>query len=267
MDLPLDAITLYNFMAITWPDIRNFVLGMLTGFVLLTLTIALLLVGGRRSRKKILMSREAPLDDKTVRAIVEEKQKELIDTVKFTDNAYFRVALDLSMELMQEIAHHYFPDSKYPMYELSIQEILDLTAYVTKRVEKIVDGKFLRLFKNSRISTIINILEKKKALDNSKLMKLSRKYHVSKLYSMSRAILNYANPIYWFRKLTIKPSVTLVTKEVCKMIIEIVGEETNKIYSKKLFAEPDDETLIEAKVDEIFGSETEGESKEQGAKP
>jgi hypothetical protein len=51
------------------------------------------------------------------------------------------------------------------------------------------------------------------------------------------------------------------------MIIEIVGEETNKIYSKKLFAEPDDETLIEAKVDEIFGSETEGESKEQGAKP
>lgn len=256
-DIVFELSGYLNFMAVTWPDIRIFVLGILTGFVLLTLMIALLLVSGRRNRKKILMSREAPLDSKTVEAIVEEKQKELVDTVKFTDNAYFRVAIDLSMELMQEISHHYFPDSKYPMYELSIQEIIDLTFYVTKRVEKIVDGKFLRLFKNARISTIINILEKKKALDNSKLMKLSRKLHISKLYSASRTILNYANPIYWFRKLTIKPSVTLLTKEVCKMIIEIVGEETNKIYSKKLFASPDDEALIEAKVDELIQSEPE----------
>jgi hypothetical protein len=224
---------------------------MLTGFVLLTMLIGLALMSGRRKRAKVFYSKETPLDDKTVKELIETKQQELVDTVKFTDNAYFRVALDLSMELMQEIAHHYFPESRYPMYELSIQEMLNLATYVTKRVEKIVDGKFLRIFKNARISTIVNILEKKKALDNSKLMKLSRKYNVSKLYSVSRTVLNYANPIFWFRKLTIKPSVTLLTKEVCKMIIEIVGDETNKIYSKKLFSEPDDVSLIEAKFDQL----------------
>ena len=167
-------------LAVTWPDIRNFILGMLTGFVLLTLFLGYFLVTGRRNRKKIFLSKETPLADQTVRAMVEAKQKELVDTVKFTDNAYFRVAIDLSMELMQEIAHYYFPESKYPMYELSIQEILDLTEYVTKRIEKIVDGKIIRHFKNSRISTIVNILEKKKALDNSKLMKLSRKYQIGR---------------------------------------------------------------------------------------
>jgi hypothetical protein len=253
MDVSMDRWLLF---LVTWPDVRNFLLGMLTGFVLLTLVISLMLVTNRRARRKIFLSKEKTLSDTHIQSLIEEKHQELIDTVKFTDNAYFRVAFDLSLELMQDIAHYYFPDSKYPMYELSIQELLDLNYYVTMRIETIINGKFVRHFKNHRISMIVNILQKKKALDNSKLMKLSRKYQVTKLYTFSRAVLNYANPIYWFRKLTIKPSVTLLTKEVCKMIIEIFGEETNKIYSKKIFqAQEEDEAQIEAKIDQLIDEE------------
>ncbi len=248
-----------GFLQISWPDIRNFLLGMATGFVLLTLFIALMLVTGRKSKRKVFLSKQVPLDEKTIKDMIETKQKELVDTVKFTDNAYFRVAFDLSFELMQEIATYYFPKSKYPMYELSIQEILDLNYYITQRIETLVNGKFIRHFKNNRISTIINILNKKKAIDNSKLMKLSRKYQVSKLYTFGKAALNYANPIFWFRKLAIKPSVTLVTKEVCKYIIDIFGEETNKIYSKKLFETPEDETHVESKLDQLIEEETQQE--------
>jgi len=249
-------INLY-FMAISWPDIRNFLLGMATGFVLLTLFIAFILLTGRRNKRKTFMSKEIPLNEKAVQELILAKQNELIDTVKFTDNAYFRVAFDLSFELMQEIAKYYFPDSKYPMYELSIQEILDLNFYITKEIEKLVNGKFIRHFKNNRLSTIVNILNKKKAIDNSKLMKLSRKYQVSKLYTIGRAALNYANPIFWFRKLAIKPSVTLVTREVCKYIINIFGEETNKVYSKKIFEDPDDVAKVETKIDELLDKENE----------
>jgi len=249
-------INLY-FMAISWLDIRNFLLGMATGFVLLTLFIALILVTGRRNKRKTFLSKEIPLDEKAVQELILAKQNELIDTVKFTDNAYFRVAFDLSFELMQEIAKYYFPDSKYPMYELSIQEILDLNFYITKEIEKLVNGKFIRHFKNNRLSTIVNILNKKKAIDNSKLMKLSRKYQVSKLYTIGRAALNYANPIFWFRKLAIKPSVTLVTREVCKYIINIFGEETNKVYSKKIFETPEDEAKVETKIEELLDEENE----------
>ncbi|MBN2696866.1 MAG: hypothetical protein JXR38_04935 [Bacilli bacterium] len=250
-----------GFLQISWPDIRNFLLGMATGFVLLTLFIALMLITGRKNKRKVFLSKEVPLDDKTVREMIETKQKELIDTVKFTDNAYFRVAFDLSFQLMQEIATYYFPNSNYPMYELSIQEILDLNYYITQRIETLVNGRFIRHFKNNRISTILNILNKKKAIDNSKLMKLSRKYQVSKLYTIGKAALNYANPIYWFRKLAIKPSVTLVTKEVCKYIIDIFGEETNKIYSKKLFEDPEDELKIESKLDHLI---EEAETEQEG---
>ncbi|MBU1145679.1 MAG: hypothetical protein KJ971_07520 [Firmicutes bacterium] len=246
-----------QFLEITLPDIYTFVLGLFTGFVLLALFVAFFLITGRRKKSKIKFSKQTPLDDQIIESMIEAKQKELISTVKLTDNAYFKVAFDLSFDLMNEIAKYYFPDSKYPMYELSVQEILNLNFYITKRIETLVNSKFIRHFKNHRISTIINLLNKKKALDNSKLMKFNKKYKISKLYTVGRTVLNYANPIFWFRKLAIKPSTTLVTKEVCKFIISIFGEETNNIYSKKLFQEPDDVLLLEKEFDELVESEIE----------
>ena len=70
-----------------------------------------------------------------------------------------------------------------------------------------------------------------------------------KLFTVGKAVLNYANPIYWFRRLAIKPSTVLVTKEVCKFIIAIVGEETNNVYSKSLFKHDETESN---KAEEIF---------------
>jgi len=238
-------------LAIEWVDIRNFLLGMGTGFVLLAMFVAMILITGRKKQTRIYKSKELTLNDSAVQAMIEYKQNQLVETARIADNAYFRVAFELSMELMTDIAKYYFKDSKYPLYELSIQELLDLNYYITKRLTKLVNGKFIRRFKNYRISTIVNLLNKKKALDNSKIMKLNRQYKVSKILSIGAAVLNYANPIYWFRKIAIKPSTTLVTKEACKLIIRIVGEETNNLYSKKIFENPADEAIVENEFDKI----------------
>jgi len=238
-------------LAITFKDVRNFILGMLTGFVLLALFVGILLVTERNTKSKIKMSKMSKLNDTKIQEMIEAKQKQMIETVKMTDNAYFNVAFDLSVELMNEIAHYYFPESKYPMYELSIQEILDLSKYITDRLQTLINGRVIRRFKNYRVSTIINLLNKKKAIDNSKLMKLSRKMQVNKILSVGKTVLNYANPIFWFRKFAIKPSTTLLTKEACRFIIQIFGEETNTIYSKKLYETPDDESKLENDYDHI----------------
>lgn len=251
-------------LAIEWRDIRNFLLGMGTGFVLLAVFVALMLITSRKKQTKIIMSKELTLNDTKIQEMIEFKQNQLIETARIADNAYFRVAFELSMELMTDIDKYYFKDSKYPIFELSIQELLNLNYYITKRLEKLINGRFIRRFKNYRISTIVNILNKKKALDNSKLMKLNRQYKVSKILSIGSAVLNYANPIYWFRKFAIKPSTTLVTKEACKLIIRIVGEETNKLYSKKMFETPVDETKIETELDQVIEQEAESLDLKEG---
>lgn len=242
------------FIEIDTRAIINFLLGVATGFVLLFLTLVLLLTLSRKKRFKKRMLNKLALENHEVLELIEIKQEELINTVRLTDNAYFSVAMDLSLELLEEIASHYFPDSKYPIYEISVEELLELNRYITYRLDVLVNGPFLKLFKKARISSIVRMLNTKKAITNSKAMKLSRKLKISKLYGASRAVLNYANPLYWFRKLAIKPTTEVVTKEVCKHIIAIVGEETNKVYSKSFKDEKNDDDLG-AKFDQLLDEE------------
>ncbi len=235
--------------------ILNFLLGVVTGFVLFFLFFLLIATvnSKKRYRKRIL--NQLPLEDHEVYELIGTKQNQLIETVRLTDNAYFKVAFDLSLELLEEIAEHYFPNSKYPIYEITIEELLELNHYITKRLEEMVDGKILKHFKNYRISSIVNMLHMKKAVDNSKIMKLSRKLKVNKFFNAGRAVLNYANPIYWFRRLAIKPTTEVLTKEICKYIIAVVGEETNKIYSKS-FSDVKNDDDLEEKFDELIEEES-----------
>lgn len=243
-----------SFLAISFGDVTNFLLGLITGFILLGLFITFLMTtSSRRKQKKRLTALPAMIEKQEILQMIEAKQTQLVETVKLTDNAYFRVAMELSLELTEEIAKYYYPKAKYPKYEISIEELLELNYYITKRIEKLVNGKILKHFKGYKISTIIDILNKKKAIDNSKLMKLNRKLKISKILTVGKAVLNYANPIYWFRRLAIKPSTVLVTKEVCKFIIAIVGEETNNVYSKSLFKHSETEAIeAEEAFDELI---------------
>jgi hypothetical protein len=243
------------FLGIEWRDIRYFLLGIATGIILLILSMVGIFARNERKKTKNRLSHGIPLDDKVVFDMIQAKQSQLDNTVKMTDNGYFRVALDLSLELTEEIARYYFPDSRYPIYKLSIQEMLNLNYYITKRVDELMNSKFFKMFKNYRIASLIDLLNTRKRINDSKLMQITRKLKIQQIYSGAKAILNYANPIFWFRKLAIKPTTVVVTKEVCKYIITIFGEETNKIYSKAIFKEEDDQEALLQKIDQFSEEE------------
>ncbi len=251
------------FLEINWYAIRYFVLGFATGIVLLILSITFILSRSERKKAKIRMSHQIPLDDEAVNELIETKKQQLDETVKMTNNAYIEVAFDLSQELVEEIAKYYFPKSNYPIYELSIQEMLDLAQYIAKRLDGFVNARFVKMFKNYRVSSILEMLNAKKKLDNSKLMQVTRKLRIQKLYSGFRAVVNYANPIYWFRKLAIKPTTQAVTREIGKFIITVFGEETNKVYSKAIFKPEDDIQEIDNKLEALM--EASDEELEQGS--
>ncbi len=239
-------------------DVMNFVLGMVTGFILLLLLILYITTSDSRKKSHKRLKSNVALSDQAVVDMIVDKQDQLVKTVKTTDNAYFKVAFDLSFELANDIARYYYPESKYPIYELSIENILTLNTYITKRLNQVINSRFIRHFKHNRISTIVKALNTKKAIDNSKLMKITRKYKFQTVYKIGKAVLNYANPVFWFRKLAIKPSTTLVTKEVCKYIITIFGEETYKIYSKTLFETDESAEEVNEKLDKLVALEEEG---------
>lgn len=95
----------------------------------------------------------------------------------------------------------------------------------------------MRLIKKVKLSTILSLGDVKKTIDSSTLMRLTKKYKIKKIFSAITGVLNLINPLYWVRRLTINTSLDFAMKKLCIAIIGIVGEETYKIYSKRVFNE------------------------------
>jgi hypothetical protein len=163
-----------------------------------------------------------------------------------------KLTFDISYELIDQIARFYFPNSKYPMLELSVHEIITLNHYVSDRIDSMLDKPVIKNTKNLRITQIMKLYDKKKLIEQSRAMKLNKKYKVDKVFKYSMMTLNAFNPVYWFRKLVINTSVDVITRRICVLIIGVVGEETTKIYSKKVFNKEDDLKLVDEQLQAFF---------------
>ena len=155
------------------------------------------------------------------------------------------IAKDIGVELTANIASLFYPKSKHPLAELSIDELIKLDYYIMGRIEKIIDGSILKMFKKGKIATILNIVDYKKQLDDSKIVKSAKKMHIGGIASIIKSALNIVNPAYYVKKGSIKMTIKFGLDRIIGIIFEIIGEEVAKIYSKNVF-------LIEDKTEEMI---------------
>lgn len=215
-------------------DFVNFFLGMITGVVFFLLIITVFAVRG----KNLSLEGKKPegeISEDDLKKLIIHRQTSLKRSIKLKNASPFKLTLEMSLELVEEISRYFFPKSKYPMYELSVNELLELNHYITDRIDVILNVPILKNAKKMRIITIVQMYEKKRMVEESKLAKAAKKYRFGKLVKYGSMALNAVNPVYWFRKLVLSTSMDVITRKLCVAIIAVVGEETSKVYSKKLF--------------------------------
>lgn len=233
---------------ITFVGFINFFLGMLAGMVAFTAIYVYFLLRGKNINIEDIKRPTIDVSEEKIKFIIIEKQKLFKRKRKLGTQSIAKLTFDLSYELLDEISRYFFPASTYPMLELSVNELLSLNHYITDRIDEILDKPVLKNTKNLQVTKIMQFLDKKRAVDNNKIVKAAKKYKVGKAVKYAGAVVNIINPVYWFRKLVIGTSVDYVTKKICVVIIGIVGEETTKIYSKKLFDKPIKLNLVEQEM-------------------
>lgn len=226
----------------------NFFVGMATGMVAFAAIYVYFLVRGKNINIDDIKRPTIDVSEEELKVLILDKQKKFKRNKKLGNQSVAKLTFELSYELVEEISKHFFPDSKYPMLELSVNEILNLNHYITNRLDEILDKPILKNTKNLQITKIVSMYDKKKAIDQNKLVKAARKFKVGKVVKYGGAVLNAVNPVYWFRKLVINTSVDIMTRKVCLVIIGIVGEETSKVYSKKLFDVPFELNVVEKEM-------------------
>ncbi len=213
----------------------NFLLGIFSGFVLFTVLYVYFIVRGKNVDLDTSNKPVEQVDEEQLKTLITDKQNAFKTNYKQEDKRLSKMVFDLSYDLVEEIAGYYYPDSPHPMLELSIDEMIDLNQYISKRIDSILDQPLLKNTRNLRVTRIVQLFEKKKQIEQSKAYRVVRNKKVNKIRKATLGAINVFNPAYWFRKLVVGQSVDFITKRVALMIIAVVGEETSKIYSKKLF--------------------------------
>lgn len=124
------------------------------------------------------------------------------------------------------------PNTKYPLYELSINEVLSGVLIVQQKLKKLVNNPLLKDIKNVHIATLINLEESFAKpvfkIVNNKAFKYS--FKISKVIIM---IINFINPLYYIKLIIRKTLFKQGKKDVILIGLDFIGNTVYEIYEKE----------------------------------
>lgn len=229
----------------------SFLIGILAGCALLALIYAILVISSIKSKKYVNKTTVVDINDEMILEIVNNSKKVFSDKKIKGAKSSISFCWEVCTNLVFDIATKFFPKSKHPAAELTMDEILELLIYISNRINEIVDRPGLRVVKKLKLSTILSLGDAKKIIEESPLMKMTKKYKIKEALGKVFGFLNIINPVYWIRRLAVNSSLDLAVNKLCITVIGIVGEETYKIYSKRVF---DEERTIDTNVSGLIDS-------------
>lgn len=227
----------------------TFFLGIIMGFLILLLIYLYAVLKSLNKEMKLKKVQEEDIDEEEIKWMIEAAQKEFKNKKLREELGYTKLLARELKELTIDIAKKFYPNSPFPYLELTIDESLQLVEYIKGRVDELVSNPIMRLFRGMTLRRIAELNQTKEKIEESRLVKSAKKHGFSKIATSTLKVLNAANPFYWFKKATVDQVVNITMVKIGLAIIGITGEETYKIYSKKVFNE---EKTIDTNIDEIY---------------
>lgn len=228
-----------------------FFAGVIFGFMFLLMFYFYTILQAQRNKDFYKRAIEPDIDAEEIKLLIKDAQEQFKNKKDREAVGLVSHLRSISLELSKDIATKFYPSSKYPLLELTIQETLLLGHYITDRVDRLFDAKLLRIFRGKTLASLMSLYEVKEKVDDSAVMKVEKKFKVRKRIGEFFTAINIANPAYWIKKVTVDKLTQTITLKICLAIIGIVGEETYKIYSKNVFQV---EKVIDTGVDGIYDS-------------
>ena len=225
----------------------SFLIGIGFGFVLLSLFYVYAVVKSINKGMKLRHADETDIDEEEIKWLIDDAKKQFKNKALRNEVGFYKHLSHVLSELSTDIAKKFYPMSKYPYLELTVDESLQLSHYITDRLDEILKGKILGMVRGITLTQFMEMNNVKTRVESSKVVKQTKK--VAKIASSALMVLNAVNPVYWFRKLTKETAVNIVLVRIAMTVIAITGEETYKIYSKKVF---DVEKTIDTGVDSLY---------------
>jgi len=225
----------------------SFLIGVSFGFILLLLIYLYAVLMSLNKGLKLKAADEEDIDEEEIKMLIKDAQLQFKDKEQRNQIGYPKYLMQINRELSVDIAKKFYPKSRYPYLELTLDETLLLNHYITDRLEELLRGRILRLFRGMTLSKLVELNETKNKIENNPIIKTATKYN--KVTKAAFAVMNAVNPVYWGRRFTQDIALQIILVKIGMAMIAITGEETYKIYSKKVF---DQDKSIDTGIDQIY---------------
>lgn len=238
-----------KFSNLHFGDVALLLIGIIFGIILFALIYLIMVLASFRRKEPAVYRNSEVVDDEVIRDIIDKA------AINFREENYSKptadklVSLkDTSVDLIGKIASKYYPNSPHPISELSVDEIILLAKYITNRVDELLSARLIKPFRKYRVSKVLQIIDTKKKIEESKVVKTAKKAQLPKIAKVGWAVLHAINPVYWVKKLIINPAFMVGINKMSDIILRIVGEETAKVYSKSIF---NSDSEVDAMINEL----------------
>ena len=234
----------------SWGNVVLLLAGIAIGFVICAFIYVVIVLTSLKKNEKDDTKHKIDIENEELKRVIRSARNQYYEESSNSPiNQKIADIRDISWRLINDVAKLYYPNSDYPIYELSIDEFMKLNHYITNRVDSLFKGKILKSFKKIKISQILKLIDLKRKLDENKVVKVAKKAKVPSLFKATMTVLNVFNPAYWVKKLMINTTLSVGTNKIASTVIDIVGEETIKVYSKSVFNK---EKVIESDVEKTI---------------
>lgn len=217
--------------------ITSFFVGIGVGFILMLLLYLYAVIKSLNKKLKIRKVDVVDINEEEIKWLIDDAVKRFKNKHVRKENGFAKHLMQTTKELAYDISSKFYPKSKYPYLELTVDETLVLAHYVTNRIEELFDSKLLKLFRRMTLRKVAEINNQKNKIEETKVVKAAKKFKLGNVFSKTLKVINIANPVTWIKRLTFDQAINLITVKIGIAVVQITGEETYKIYSKKVFNE------------------------------
>lgn len=222
-----------------WISFRSLgilVVGIIIGFVICASIYGILLMKSIHQEELKYEKEKTPIDENKINQIIDKiKENYINESEGLNVKSRFEILGSKLLQTMHEVANFYYPNAKYPLYELTIEEAILFMHYLSNRIDGIFEHPILKPFKRLSISKIFEIMDTKKRVESTKIAKMAKTTHMGKIKNAIVSAIKIINPFHWLKKLVVNSTIDFAMRKVALVMIDIVADETNKTYSKSIF--------------------------------
>lgn len=144
----------------------------------------------------------------------------------------FRAIHELSLDLVRDIAHIYYPDRERPELTASLADLVALHNRVGSRLAAWLETFPMRPFKDVELGTILKAHEFYQTVISHPGFTFIKNYRLDKIVRWGITAYNYANPWHWGGRAAFHGGKEVAIRLLLARIVDLVGEESIILYGR-----------------------------------